>query len=45
MDSSKVGVKSTYSFCGIGDVDIVISDDNLPEEFCEECRRHGVQVI
>ncbi len=45
MDSSKVGVKSTYSFCGFGDVDIVISDDNLLEEFCEECRRHGVQVI
>ena len=33
MDSSKVGVKSTYSFCGFGDVDIVISDDNLLEEF------------
>lgn len=45
MDSSKVGVKSTYAFCSLGDVDIVISDDNLPEEFREDCRRHGIQVI
>ncbi len=45
MDSSKAGVKSTYAFCGLSDVDIVISDDNLPEEFREDCRRHGIQVI
>lgn len=45
MDSSKVGVKSTYSFCGLRDVDIIISDDNLPEEFQEDCRKHGVQII
>lgn len=45
MDSSKIGVKNTYSFCGLGDVDIIISDDNLPEEFKEDCRRHGIQVI
>lgn len=45
MDSSKVGVKSTYSFCGLSDVDLIISDGNLPEEFKEDCRRHGVQVI
>lgn len=45
MDSSKIGVKNTYSFCNLSDVDIVISDDNLPEEFLEDCKRRGVQVI
>lgn len=45
MDSSKVGVKSTYSICGLEDVDIIISDDNLPGEFREACRKHHVQVI
>ncbi len=45
MDSSKVGVKSTYSFCTFSDADIIISDDNLPEEFREDCKKHGVQII
>ena len=45
MDSSKVGVKNTYTFCGLSDVDIIISDDNLPEEFQEDCRKHGIQII
>lgn len=45
MDSSKVGVKNTYSICGLDEVDIIVSDDNLPEEFLEECRKHHVQVL
>ena len=45
MDSSKVGVKNTYAICDLDDVDIIISDDNLPEEFQARCRRHNVQVI
>lgn len=45
MDSSKVGVKNTYSICGLDAVDIIVSDDNLPEEFLQECRKHHVQVI
>ena len=45
MDSSKIGVKNTYTFCGLSDVDIIISDDNLPEEFQEDCRKHGIQII
>lgn len=45
MDSSKAGVKSTYSFCGLSDVDILISDDNLPEELREECRKYGVEIL
>ena len=45
MDSSKVDVKCSFSFCGLSDVDIIVSDGNLPEEFLEECRKYGVQVL
>ena len=45
MDSSKIGVKNTYTFCGLSDVDIIISDDNLSEEFQEDCRKYGIQII
>lgn len=45
MDSSKVGVKSTYFVCGLEDVDILVSDGNLPQEFLEACRKYQVQVI
>ena len=45
MDSSKVGVKSTFGICGLAQVDVVVSDGNLPEEFLEECRRFQVKVL
>lgn len=45
MDSSKVGVKNTYTVCGLSDVDILISDGNLPEEFLEECERYHLKVL
>ena len=44
MDSSKIGLKSTYTICDLPDVDIVISDGNLPEAFLEACRKHNVTV-
>lgn len=45
MDSSKVEKKNPYSICGLADVDIVISDGNLPEDFLEECEKYNVKVI
>lgn len=45
MDSSKVGMKSTFRICGLDKVDMVISDGNLPEEFLAECRRFQVEVM
>lgn len=44
MDSSKVGLKSTYSFCKLEDIDAIISDGKLPEEFIKECEGAGVTV-
>ena len=45
MDSSKIDVKCSFSFCGLADIDIIVSDGKLPEEFLEECRKYGVQVL
>ncbi len=45
MDSSKIGVKRSFRFCGLSDVDVVVSDGRLPEDFLEECRKYGVQVL
>ncbi len=44
MDSSKVGRKSTFSICDLKDVDIIISDGGLPEDFLAECEKFGVTV-
>jgi DeoR family transcriptional regulator of aga operon len=44
MDSSKIGLTSTYSICGLEDVNVIISDGNLPEDFLEACRQYHVTV-
>ncbi len=45
MDSSKAGWKSTFSICGLKEIDAVISDGNVPENFAEECRKAGVEIL
>ena len=45
MDSSKIDVKCSFSFCRLSDIDVVVSDGKLPEEFFDECRKFGVQVL
>ena len=45
MDSSKIDVKCSFSFCRLSDIDVVVSDGKLPEEFLDECRKFGVQVL
>lgn len=45
MDSSKIGKKCSYTFCDFSDIDIIISDGRLPEDFLEECSKHGVEVM
>lgn len=45
MDSSKIDVKCSFSFCRLSDIDVVVSDGKLPEEFLDECRKYGVQVL
>lgn len=45
MDSSKIGTKSTYKICSLSEVDIVISDGNVPDEFLQECHKANVTVL
>ncbi len=45
MDSSKVGTRSTFSFCWFNDIDIIVSDGNLPDDFITSCKNAGVEVL
>lgn len=45
FDSSKIDRRSTFHVCSLKDVDIVVSDGNLPPEFIEECQRTEVEVL
>lgn len=45
MDSSKVGVKGTYTICGLERIDMVVSDGQLPKDFIMECRKNNVTVL
>lgn len=45
LDSSKVDRRSTFHVCDLDDIDIVVSDGKLPDEFLAECREAGVEVI
>ena len=45
MDSSKIDVKCSFTICGLEDIDIVVSDGKLPEEFLSQCRARGVRVL
>ena len=45
LDSSKIGLKSTFHICELSEVDIIISDGKLPVEFLQACRNAGVTVL
>lgn len=45
MDSSKIGIKCSFNLCGLDDIDIIVSDGELPEDFMSECARHNVTVL
>lgn len=45
MDSSKVNKNGTYTICDLKDIDFLISDSKLPEDFLEECENQGVKVL
>ncbi len=45
MDSSKVGKNLPYTFGFLSDIDVLISDDNLPEDIVAAGREQGVTVV
>ena len=44
MDSSKIGKRGTYTMCNLDQVDVVVGDDKLPENFIEECKAREILV-
>lgn len=45
MDSSKVNINGTYTICELKDVDIIVSDSKLPDDFLNECKNQGVTIL
>ena len=45
MDSSKVDKRTTFKAVDLDDIDLVVGDDEMPDEFKLECSRTGVEVI
>lgn len=45
MDSSKIGAISSFNICNLEDIDIIVSDDLLPEEFISKCKQYNVTVL
>lgn len=45
MDSSKTDKKSTFHVCSLEEASIVVSDQNISEEFQIECKKAGVQLL
>lgn len=44
MDASKTGRRKSYTICHIRDIQEVVSDGALPEEFLRLCEQEGVTV-
>jgi DeoR/GlpR family transcriptional regulator of sugar metabolism len=45
MDSTKIGKSLPYTFGTLSDIDVLISDDNLPEEIRQAAQDAGVEVL
>jgi len=45
MDSSKVGKNLPYTFGTLADIDVLVSDDQLPAEIVTAAKEQGVTVI
>lgn len=45
MDSSKVDKKSTFQICQLEEVSMVVSDQNISDDFQRECEKAGVSLL
>ena len=45
MDSSKVGLASTFSFANLGQLHTVVTDDGIDGDFRQACGKAGVQLL
>ncbi len=45
MDSSKLDVRCSFRVAQLADIDIIVSDGKLPQEFLSECEKNNVTVL
>ncbi|WP_270480930.1 DeoR/GlpR family DNA-binding transcription regulator [Collinsella tanakaei] len=45
MDSSKIGRRSTFQFCDLSDIDVLVTDADLPADIAQVCASAGVKVL
>ncbi len=45
LDSSKIDTRGTFTICGLKDIDMIVSDDALPEEFVQDAIAAGVSIL
>ena len=45
MDSSKLDVRCSFRVAQLADIDIIVSDSKLPQEFLSECEKNNVTVL
>ena len=45
FDSSKIDHASTFTFCDIDDIDIIVTEDGLPAELQARCQAAGVHIL
>ena len=45
FDSSKLEHVSTFTFCDIDDLDVIVTEDGLPDELRARCEAAGVRIL
>ncbi len=45
MDTSKLGRRSTFTICDLEDVDVIVSDGQLPADLIQRCQATETEVI
>lgn len=45
VDSAKIGKSLPYTFCGLGSVDVFVTDGDVPEDFRSAAYAAGVSVV
>lgn len=45
MDTSKLGIASTYTFATLDNIDIIVSDGNLPARQIQTFQKRGIEVL
>lgn len=45
IDHSKFGHKALFKTCGLGEIDVLVTDNQSPADFIESIKKHGVEVV